>query len=118
MKVVKHLDNLRARVNIVNELDYIEEFVMAATTETRTLTVTIDAPFDVVTKDLSEAHNHVEWGTEFFDGPARDSDDRAIIVSVPMMGGDVRFRVVLDVAAHLAGSMERELANLKSRLEA
>lgn len=70
-----------------------------STQETRTLTVTIDAPFEVVTADLANPARHVEWATEFFAGPGRQQEDGSVIVSVPMMGGEVRFRVAGDPAA-------------------
>ncbi len=64
-----------------------------ATTETRTLTVTIDAPFEAVVKDLADPLAQTEWGTEFFAGPGTEGADGTVVAQVPMMGGEVVFRV-------------------------
>jgi hypothetical protein len=67
------------------------------TQETRTLAVTIDAPFATVAADLAVPANHPEWGTEFFAGAARPGENGSVVVDVPMMGGPVRFKVESDV---------------------
>lgn len=64
-----------------------------ATTETSTVTETIDAPFATVAADLAAAENHPEWATEFFSGPAIANDDGSVAVTVPMMGGPARMKV-------------------------
>lgn len=66
------------------------------TMESRTLTVTIDAPFDLVVADLADPCSHPEWATEFFAGPAVRVSDTEADVTVPMMGGPVRLRVDAD----------------------
>ena len=38
---------------------------------TETLTVTIDAPLESVTRNLADPQVHPRWATEFFAGPAR-----------------------------------------------
>ncbi len=70
-----------------------------STQETRTLTVTIDAPYEVVTADLADPARHLEWATEFFAGPGRQQEDGSVIAMVPMMGGEVRFQVAGDPKA-------------------
>jgi len=67
------------------------------TQETRTLTVTIDAPFATVAADLADPANHPEWGTEFFAGAAHPGENGSVVVDVPMMGGPVGFKVESDV---------------------
>ena len=64
-----------------------------STLTTETMTVTIDAPYDRVAEDLADPTAHPEWGTNFFSGPARQGDGNAVVVAVPMMGGDVRFSI-------------------------
>lgn len=65
---------------------------------TRTLTVTIDAPYDVVCADLGDPSNHPAWATEFFAGPATRQPDGSVLVPAPMMGGVVHFAVEADPA--------------------
>ena len=67
-----------------------------STLTTETLTVTIDAPYDRVAEDLADPTAHPKWGTNFFSGPARPGDGNAVVVAVPMMGGDVRFSIAAD----------------------
>jgi len=64
---------------------------------TDTVRITIDAPFDTVTSDLADPANHPEWGTEFFEGPARPGDNGEVIVTVPSMGGDIRSKIDADL---------------------
>lgn len=64
-----------------------------ATIQTRTLTVTIDAPFEAVVKDLADPLAQTEWATEFFAGPGIEGADGTVVAQVPMMGGEVVFRV-------------------------
>ena len=64
-----------------------------ATFSTKTLTVTIDAPYENVAHDLADPSTHPEWGTEFFVGPVRPGEGGEVVVTVPAMGGDVRYRV-------------------------
>jgi hypothetical protein len=64
-----------------------------ATTETNTLTVTIDAPFDTVANELADPIAQTEWGTEFFAGRGERRGDGTVIAEVPMMGGPVQFRI-------------------------
>ena len=64
-----------------------------ATSETRTLTITIDAPFEEVAADLADPISQTEWGTEFFAGPGQRQDDGSVVAEVPMMGGPVQFRI-------------------------
>ena len=71
------------------------------TTQTHTLSVTIDAPYERVAADLADPATHPEWGTEFFAGPARPAGDGEIVAPVPMMGGEARMRVEADVARGL-----------------
>ncbi len=66
------------------------------TMTTATVRITIDAPFDEVVSDLADPATHPEWGTEFFDGPARPGEEGEVIVTVPRMGGEVRARVDAD----------------------
>ena len=65
---------------------------------TKTLTVTIDAPFEQVAKDLAKPASHAEWGREFFRGPATAAENGSVMVESPVMGGPVRFRVEADEA--------------------
>lgn len=94
--IVKQLDILWSTwsyiVKLVDDIGGVE----VSTQETRTLTVTIDAPFEAVTTDLADPARHLEWATEFFAGPGRQQEDGSVIAMVPMMGGDVRFRIVGD----------------------
>lgn len=65
---------------------------------TRTLTVTIDAPYDTVCADLADPSTHPAWATEFFAGAATRQPDGSVLVPAPMMGGVVRFAVEADAA--------------------
>ncbi len=68
------------------------------TSQTAVLSVTIDAPFDVVGADLADPRTHGEWATEFIAGPAEPGpDDDTVIVPVPAMGGPTRFTIDADV---------------------
>lgn len=59
----------------------------------KTLTVTINAPFEQVARDLATPQNHPEWATEFFQGAARPGNDGEVIIYSPFMGTEARFRV-------------------------
>ena len=85
-----------------------------ATMMTKTLTVTIDAPFGRVAADLADPMTHPEWGQTFFSGPARASGRPGeVIVPVPMMGGDVRYRIDGDTnALDLATGLRYALGDL------
>lgn len=64
-----------------------------ATSETRCLTVTIDAPFDAVCADLADPATHPEWAHEFFDGRASETPQPGVVrLTAPMMGGPVLAR--------------------------
>ena len=63
-------------------------------TQTCTLAVSIDAPFDAVVADLADPSAHPRWAREFFAGDAVPGDEPGEVrVQVPMMGGLVRMRV-------------------------
>ncbi|MCH2318051.1 MAG: hypothetical protein MK524_17045 [SAR202 cluster bacterium] len=64
---------------------------------TKTIAVTIDAPFDKVAPDLAEPFTHLEWGAEFFAGPVGQESSGGLIVHVSAMGGDVQYRVETDL---------------------
>lgn len=68
-----------------------------ATAETATLTVTIDAPYERVARDLADPVTHPEWAHEFFSGPTRRGEGDEVVVPVPLMGGDARFRIESDL---------------------
>ncbi len=71
-----------------------------ATMTTKTLVVTIDAPFERVAADLGDPMTHPEWGSTFFSGPAGVSGRPGeVIAPVPMMGGDVRYKIDADTKA-------------------
>lgn len=61
--------------------------------ETRTLTVTVDAPMSIVAADLADPATHPEWATEFFAGPAEPDGNGLYVVSVPALGGDAHVKV-------------------------
>ena len=61
--------------------------------ETKTLTVSIDAPFRSVFDDLSDPITHPEWAVSFFHGRAERQEDGEIVANVPRMGGPVRIKV-------------------------
>ncbi len=63
----------------------------------KTLTVTIDASYDKVAEDLADPMTHPEWGREFFDGPARKTEDGLVVVNIPAMGGEVRYKIDNDI---------------------
>ena len=69
---------------------------------TRTLTVTIEAPFEQVAKDLADPMSHVEWGSEFFSGNVRSAKNGSVIVESPLMGWTVKFRIEADEAGGIA----------------
>jgi hypothetical protein len=60
--------------------------------QTKTLTISIDAPFTKVATDLADPATHPEWAKEFFSGAAKRIESGEVLVSVPMMGGVVRFK--------------------------
>lgn len=60
--------------------------------QSKTLTVSIDAPFDKVITDLADPATHPEWAKEFFVGNAIEKNGE-VLVTVPMMGGSVRFKI-------------------------
>ena len=64
---------------------------------TKTIAVTIDAPFDKVAPDLAEPFTYPKWGAEFFAGPVRQDSGGGLIVRVPAMGRDVQYRVETDL---------------------
>ena len=64
---------------------------------TKTIAVTIDAPFDKIAPDLAEPFTHLEWGAEFFAGPVGQESSGGLIVHVSAMGGDVQYRVETDL---------------------
>jgi len=68
------------------------------TMPTETLTVTIDAPVEVVTTDLADPAAQPEWATEFFSSPAVQGADDVWTVNVPMMGGEVTMKIDADIA--------------------
>ncbi len=68
-----------------------------ATLITKTVAITIDAPYDKVAGDLADPFTHPEWGTEFFAGPVQRDESGGLIAPVPAMGGDVQYRVDADV---------------------
>lgn len=62
--------------------------------QTRTLAVSIDAPFDLVVADLADPAAHPLWAKEFFAGDAVPTGEPGEFrVQVPMMGGATRMRV-------------------------
>ena len=61
--------------------------------ETKTLTISIDAPFETVMADLADPMTHPEWATEFFSGPAEPGPNGSVTADVPMMGGKIRFKI-------------------------
>lgn len=71
------------------------------TLETRTLVVTIDAPFEQVVEDLADPAAYPQWGTEFFSGVADPQPDGSCRVTVPRLGGAARFKVAADTARGL-----------------
>jgi hypothetical protein len=64
--------------------------------QTKTLTISIDAPFTKVATDLADPATHPEWAKEFFSGAAKRTESGEVHVSVPMMGGVVRFKIEAD----------------------
>lgn len=68
-----------------------------ATLPTRTVAVTIDAPYQEVADFLADPARAHEVGTEFFSGPLRPATDDEWIAPVPMMGGDCRYRQEVDL---------------------
>jgi len=64
-----------------------------ATLPTKTIAVTIDAPFEQVVADLADPATHPEWATEFFAGPAIPRTADEADVTVPMMGGPAQMRI-------------------------
>jgi len=64
--------------------------------QTRTLAISIDAPFAKVVMDLADPVTHPEWAKEFFSGAAKRTGTEEVLVSVPMMGGIVRYKIEAD----------------------
>lgn len=65
--------------------------------QTKTLTISIDAPFTKVATDLANPSTHPEWATEFFSGTAKKMSNGEVLVTVPMMGGSVRYKIEADL---------------------
>ena len=65
--------------------------------QTKTLTISIDAPLAKVTSDLADPATHPEWAKEFFSGPAKKTESSEVLVPAPMMGGVVRFKIDADI---------------------
>ncbi len=63
---------------------------------TKTIVVTIDAPFGKVAADLAETFTYPEWGAEFFAGPVGQDSSGGLIVHVSAMGGYVQYHVKTD----------------------
>lgn len=61
------------------------------------MTVSIDAPFDKVARDLADPRTHPLWATEFFDGEAELMGNGEVKVNVPRMGGMVKCRIDSDI---------------------
>lgn len=68
-----------------------------ATLETRTLTVTIDAPLQTVAEDLADPATHPIWATDFFASPATPLGEGEVRVDVPRMGGPSRMKISADI---------------------
>lgn len=64
--------------------------------QTKTLTVSIDAPFGKVIADLADPATHPEWATEFFKSAAKKTESGEVLVAAPMMGGTVKFKIEAD----------------------
>lgn len=64
--------------------------------QTKTLTISIDAPLEQVVTDLADPATHPEWANSFFAGAAKRTGDGEVLVTVPMMGGPVRFKIDSD----------------------
>ncbi|MCP4195646.1 MAG: hypothetical protein GY762_00715 [Proteobacteria bacterium] len=60
-----------------------------STSPTKTLAVTINAPFEQIARDLAEPSAHAQWGTEFFQGDPRPGENGAVILFSPFMKTDV-----------------------------
>ena len=67
-----------------------------ATLQSEVVKVTIDKPFEEVTRYVSDPSSAHEWATEFFGGPLRAVEGEEYIATVPMMGGEVRYRQDVD----------------------
>lgn len=65
--------------------------------ESKTLTITIDAPFKKVMSDLADPITHPEWATEFFSGSAEKTNYDYVLVPVPMMGGVIKFKIEANI---------------------
>jgi len=65
--------------------------------ESKTLTIAIDAPFEKVMSDLADPMTHPEWATEFFSGSAEKTEAEYVLVSVPMMGGIIKFKIEANI---------------------
>lgn len=64
------------------------------TSESATLTITVNAPYEQVLEQISDPLNHVAWDRDFFVGPARRGDHwNEARVSVPAVGGPARIRI-------------------------
>ena len=64
--------------------------------ETKTLTISIDAPYQEVANDLADPATHPEWAHRFFSGPAIRTGAAEVFVQAPMMGGKARYKVEAD----------------------
>lgn len=64
--------------------------------QTKTLTISIDAPFEKVVTDLADPATHPEWAKDFFEGAAKRIESGEVLVTVPMMGGTVRYKIEAD----------------------
>lgn len=62
------------------------------TLPTGTVTVTIDAPYEQVAAYVADPARAHEWATEFYAEPMRPAEGGEWLATVPMMGGEVRFR--------------------------
>ena len=68
-----------------------------ATLQTEVVKVTIDRPFDEVTRYVADPSSAHTWATEFFAGPLQEGQGEEFIATVPMMGGEVRYRQDVDL---------------------
>jgi hypothetical protein len=68
-----------------------------ATLQTEVVKVTIDRPFDEVARYVGDPSSAHEWATEFFAGPLKATKGDEFVATVPMMGGEVRYRQDADL---------------------
>jgi hypothetical protein len=69
-----------------------------ATLQTQVVKVTIDKPVDEVTRYVADPLSAHEWATEFFAGPLEHAQGGDFVATVPVMGGEVRYRQEVDLA--------------------